>query len=161
MSEDLRWLHDAEERHRRERALEQAVAEASTAVHFEIAPVLPTWALDLLPEAVIDAVDYLRLNADGPSSCPICLEHFRVGNRRTTLPCMHLFHSECMKRWLTGGSDKCPVCNASVSIGLGVRVDGIAPSHPSMPSSAPSTSISGEPSQDELRERRLALHRSM
>ena len=145
VEEDLAWLDELEESYRRDRALERLVADASTAVHVDVAPAVAVSSLDRLPEVVVGVLDV----ADGP--CPICLEDICVGDLRTTLPCVHLFHSTCVKTWLAG-SDRCPVCQGSVSAGLGVSAL-VA----SLRRSAPSSSTSGEPSQDVLRERRLAL----
>jgi Ring finger domain len=48
------------------------------------------------------------------NSCPICLEVYREGDTRKTLPCLHGFHVQCVDKWLrTNGS--CPICKHSVS----------------------------------------------
>ena len=44
------------------------------------------------------------------SSCCICLESFRKGEKINTLPnCKHSFHLECIDIWMTG-HDTCPIC---------------------------------------------------
>ena len=46
--------------------------------------------------------------------CSICLEDFETGDDRTSLPCLHGFHTECVNRWLKSNGI-CPVCKTSVS----------------------------------------------
>mmetsp|Transcript_6341 Transcript_6341/g.15785 ORF Transcript_6341/g.15785 Transcript_6341/m.15785 type:complete len:548 (+) Transcript_6341:145-1788(+) len=48
--------------------------------------------------------------------CSICLEDFCQGDERTSLPCLHGFHSGCVNRWLSSNGS-CPVCKTSVSEG--------------------------------------------
>jgi len=45
--------------------------------------------------------------------CSICLEDFCRGEERTSLPCLHGFHSSCVNRWLSS-SGTCPVCKTPV-----------------------------------------------
>ncbi|GAX18308.1 E3 ubiquitin-protein ligase Arkadia [Fistulifera solaris] len=47
------------------------------------------------------------------SDCMICLETFKVGDERKTLPCLHGFHSACVDKWLRT-SASCPVCKYSI-----------------------------------------------
>lgn len=46
--------------------------------------------------------------------CTICLERFEPGQRARRLPCAHVFHAECVDRWLTGSSCVCPGCGKGV-----------------------------------------------
>eukprot|EP00571_Detonula_confervacea_P002750 CAMPEP_0172324734 /NCGR_PEP_ID=MMETSP1058-20130122/52136_1 /TAXON_ID=83371 /ORGANISM="Detonula confervacea, Strain CCMP 353" /LENGTH=456 /DNA_ID=CAMNT_0013041093 /DNA_START=41 /DNA_END=1411 /DNA_ORIENTATION=+ len=48
--------------------------------------------------------------------CSICLEEFCRGEERTSLPCLHGFHTACVNRWLSSNGT-CPVCKTSVSGG--------------------------------------------
>lgn len=48
------------------------------------------------------------------SSCTICLCPFEAGDQVKTLPCLHLYHTECIDRWLQRSSI-CPVCKHDVS----------------------------------------------
>jgi hypothetical protein len=45
--------------------------------------------------------------------CCICLEDFSQGEGRTSLPCMHGFHTGCVNRWLSKNGS-CPVCKTQV-----------------------------------------------
>lgn len=43
------------------------------------------------------------------SSCMICFEEFEGGMEVTRMPCMHVFHGDCLTRWLES-SRLCPLC---------------------------------------------------
>lgn len=48
-------------------------------------------------------------------SCCICLAVFLHGDVATTLPCLHVFHSSCVKRWLRR-KNTCPLCMGVVEV---------------------------------------------
>merc|ERR1712224_419077 len=37
----------------------------------------------------------------GHSSCSICQEEMRIGDRLMVLPCVHSFHETCLTQWLS------------------------------------------------------------
>jgi len=45
-------------------------------------------------------------------SCSICLEQFNTESSIINTDCNHLFHSHCLKKWLTTAcySQSCPIC---------------------------------------------------
>ena len=45
--------------------------------------------------------------------CAICLLAFKVGEKVTSLPCIHFFHNTCIKTWLEN-ENKCPVCKIRI-----------------------------------------------
>ena len=47
-------------------------------------------------------------------NCVICQEEFKKGDNYIILPCMHLFHSNCIKEWINV-KNKCPICNLDVN----------------------------------------------
>ena len=49
---------------------------------------------------------------DAKDSCSICIEDYQSGEEITTLPCLHLFHSDCINKWLRQSSN-CPICKYS------------------------------------------------
>ena len=62
--------------------------------------------LNELPETQIEDVNKLDPEK---KNCIICLEDFKNGDKAIILPCIHLFHTECIKTWLKS-QDTCPIC---------------------------------------------------
>lgn len=46
--------------------------------------------------------------------CAVCLDDFEEGMRLRKLPCGHVFHSNCIARWLIERSAVCPLCKADL-----------------------------------------------
>ena len=53
---------------------------------------------------------------DDPAACPICMETFKYPKRVARLKCGHLYCSTCIRKWITGYSDRCPVCRDYVGL---------------------------------------------
>lgn len=53
---------------------------------------------------------------DQQEKCTICLSEFEDGEDVRRLPCMHLFHIECVDQWLTTNK-KCPICRVDIEAG--------------------------------------------
>lgn len=49
--------------------------------------------------------------------CCICLLEFEQGDNMKRLPCAHVFHTDCIDRWLRN-SCECPLCKGNVVTGL-------------------------------------------
>jgi len=47
------------------------------------------------------------------ATCLICQEDFKKGDSIRTLPCFHVFHRDCIDKWLSS-KETCPVCMKSV-----------------------------------------------
>ena len=62
--------------------------------------------LNELPETQID--DVTKLDSE-KKNCVICLEDFKNGDKATILPCIHLFHTNCIQNWLKS-QNCCPIC---------------------------------------------------
>ena len=62
--------------------------------------------LNKLPEYIINDVSKLPKNKN---ECTICIEEFKNGDCLITLPCLHLYHKECIENWLNEELN-CPVC---------------------------------------------------
>ena len=45
--------------------------------------------------------------------CLICLEIFKEGDNTIVLPCIHIFHSDCIKKWLQK-QKVCPLCKYKI-----------------------------------------------
>jgi len=54
----------------------------------------------------------------GFAECPICLDAFLKNKPVAECPCRHLYHIECIQRWLKE-EPTCPVCKASVQRPVG------------------------------------------
>lgn len=49
--------------------------------------------------------------------CTICLSQFEVDNDVRRLPCMHLFHKDCVDQWLVTNKH-CPICRVDIEVHL-------------------------------------------
>ena len=47
------------------------------------------------------------------NECPICLEYFNDKEKLAKLKCGHVFHIECIKKWISRESN-CPTCRIKV-----------------------------------------------
>jgi len=47
--------------------------------------------------------------------CIICLEEFEIGDTISTLPCTHIFHSNCIIIWIKKNCE-CPLCKFEVTL---------------------------------------------
>ncbi|XP_021854287.2 E3 ubiquitin-protein ligase BIG BROTHER [Spinacia oleracea] len=45
--------------------------------------------------------------------CVICLVTYKIGDQQMALPCKHVYHSKCGRKWLSINKT-CPVCNSEV-----------------------------------------------
>ena len=64
-----------------------------------------------LPETKIKDVSKLTSEK---KNCVICLEEFVKDEYLTCLPCIHAFHSKCIKEWLKRSKD-CPICKFKIT----------------------------------------------
>lgn len=53
--------------------------------------------------------------ASASDSCSICLDRFSMDTTVRRLPCLHIFHSKCVDKWLQQNT-KCPICRIRVTI---------------------------------------------
>jgi len=67
--------------------------------------------LNELPETEIG--DISRLDSE-KRNCLICLENFETGDKATMLPCIHMFHSNCIQEWLKS-KNTCPLCKLKLT----------------------------------------------
>jgi len=64
------------------------------------------------PKEAVDSQKSLKINqehVDNKEECAICKDEYQLDEEVMQLGCKHLFHPECVKRWL-GMSSSCPVC---------------------------------------------------
>ena len=51
--------------------------------------------------------------SENKKKCLICLDEFKNGQKSIVLPCTHLFHSECIKKWMKK-ENFCPLCKNKI-----------------------------------------------
>lgn len=47
--------------------------------------------------------------------CTVCLTDFEAGDEAAQLPCGHIFHRACIKKWLSECRTACPLCGVDVN----------------------------------------------
>ena len=47
--------------------------------------------------------------------CMICLYEINIGETECTLPCLHIFHQDCLEKWIER-KRLCPVCKYDISL---------------------------------------------
>ncbi len=50
---------------------------------------------------------------DNNLQCIICLNTFKIGEKKSTLPCLHNFHYNCLKKWVYE-KRLCPLCKTEI-----------------------------------------------
>ena len=56
------------------------------------------------------------INANDCNNCTICIESFEIGKSEISItPCNHIFHFECLKKWIEDNviNPQCPNCKYS------------------------------------------------
>ena len=56
--------------------------------------------------------DVEKLDND-KKKCTICLENYVNGDNTIALPCIHIFHADCIKTWLKNKTT-CPMCKYEI-----------------------------------------------
>lgn len=54
------------------------------------------------------------LAQDLDTDCPVCMSPMSAGEKVTTLPCNHQYHTPCIEQWLTMSSPNCPLDGLSL-----------------------------------------------
>lgn len=57
-----------------------------------------------------EVCDNLQPVSHSLDACTICLDEFVAGDKLRCLPCNHVFHAECIAKWLIERSATCPLC---------------------------------------------------
>lgn len=78
---------------------------------------------NILPPAYLSKLETVEYMAkDGVNAeCVICLENFQPEEKLLELPCKHLYHDECIRKWLIERKKICPICKRDVSVGIDIR----------------------------------------
>ena len=67
--------------------------------------------LNNLPSSKLKDISKLE---DDKKNCIICMEDFKVNDEVIFLPCLHIFHKDCILEWL-GRHDDCPICKNKIN----------------------------------------------
>ena len=60
------------------------------------------------PKIVVEDASKLK-----EKNCVICLEDYKNGEEKTTIPCFHTFHPKCINKWLKA-HNTCPICKYEI-----------------------------------------------
>ncbi|XP_073148400.1 uncharacterized protein [Henckelia pumila] len=79
----------------------------------EVFPASDSADFQMVPASDSSVDEYLNIKTttceDEEESCSICLEDFYAGCQVLSMPCSHIFHQDCIKKWLKS-SHYCPMC---------------------------------------------------
>jgi hypothetical protein len=64
-----------------------------------------------LPASALTVRDIEKLKE---KNCSICMEEFKLEEEYTVLPCIHGFHTGCIRHSIDEGNERCPLCRANV-----------------------------------------------
>ena len=67
--------------------------------------------LNNLPSTKLRDISKLE---DDKKNCIICMEDFKVDDEVIFLPCLHIFHKDCILEWLNRHDD-CPICKNKIN----------------------------------------------
>tara|TARA_Y100000996_G_scaffold391325_1_gene353229 strand:+ start:55 stop:303 length:249 start_codon:yes stop_codon:yes gene_type:complete len=67
---------------------------------------------DKKEEIIINKYSFIN-KSNNLDECVICLEKMRESENLTILKCSHIYHSECIEKWLKKKSI-CPMCDTII-----------------------------------------------
>ncbi|CAL0310833.1 unnamed protein product [Lupinus luteus] len=70
-------------------------------------------ASETVPVIAVTSSLLLNLDPNGVVLCAVCKDDIAVNDNAMTLPCNHLYHSDCITPWLLN-HDSCPLCRFRV-----------------------------------------------
>jgi hypothetical protein len=62
---------------------------------------------------VLPSFPYKQSTKQNEDRCTICIEDFVEGEQVACVPCFHLFHKDCIEKWLKM-KNECPICKGAV-----------------------------------------------
>ena len=64
--------------------------------------------INRFPLRSVTSTDITNWSVSDQNTCVVCLMDYEEGDKVRTLPCFHIFHQECIDRWLQENKT-CPV----------------------------------------------------
>ncbi|GAB4855088.1 hypothetical protein Ancab_023671 [Ancistrocladus abbreviatus] len=75
---------------------------------------LDSTAMAFLPTFIFKEWD--DRNQEDPTECAVCLSTLEQEDMARLLPnCNHIFHAECIEKWLISSQSTCPICRTQVT----------------------------------------------
>lgn len=69
--------------------------------------------LNILPKIFVNENNINNLKF---KTCVICMEDFKISEEIINTPCLHTYHSNCLKQWFeTKDICVCPVCKTQIN----------------------------------------------
>jgi len=68
--------------------------------------------LRYIPSSIVKEI---KQPNDNNYRCTICLSEFQIGEKESTLPCLHMYHTNCIEKWIIRDRS-CPVCKYDISL---------------------------------------------
>lgn len=84
---------------------------------FEIFKIIFKWFWRQIVDCYLLQMKRSDVSDDGLEKCTICLSEFEEEEDVRRLPCMHLFHIECVDQWLATNK-RCPICRVDIEAHL-------------------------------------------
>jgi len=69
---------------------------------------------DIIQTYPISKIHDINKLSEDKKRCSICLENYKNGDDSIILPCIHIFHSECIKKWMKKNG-VCPICKFKIN----------------------------------------------
>ncbi|MBA0762273.1 hypothetical protein Gotri_011912 [Gossypium trilobum] len=73
------------------------------------------WLKQTTESSIKEMIEKVKVEAGDEEKCMICLEEVEVGFEASQMPCSHVFHDDCIKKWLKQ-SHYCPICRFEMPI---------------------------------------------
>ena len=68
---------------------------------------------DIIQSYPISKIKDINKLDEEKKKCLICLDNFKNNDDSIILPCIHIFHAECIKKWLKN-KNSCPICKSKI-----------------------------------------------
>ncbi|KAJ4712147.1 E3 ubiquitin-protein ligase [Melia azedarach] len=73
------------------------------------------WVPAAASELSMEALEKVKVEGRWKHRCVICLEEMLVGSEAVRMPCLHIYHQDCIVNWLNQ-SNLCPLCRFQMPV---------------------------------------------